>query len=310
MGKHGRPIIERIEARVDQRGPEECWPWVGGVSGEKPVLSGTHSIQRRIFEHHFGKVPRSLAVKPSCGNMLCCNPAHLTLVTITQVQRERVRRWGSALFKDEAGFWALLDKSQGECWLWPAKVGDKGYGSAHYKGRRMYAHNAAWIMANGPIPDGQKVCHHCDNRRCCRPDHLFLGSAKENTDDMIAKGRHALVVIGRRVESEHHRHARILAHLDAERATAQRRVDMVEAYWQDGKSLSDLAAEYGQDPSTISKIVNGKRDGMNNRKTVRLWCNWCGERYEPTTKHQRYCSVECEQQYQWAMERARAGYER
>lgn len=66
---------------------------------------------------------------------------------------------------------------------WPLTPG--GYG---LKGHR-YAHRVAWEKAYGPIPKGMNVCHHCDNRSCINPDHLFLGTQKDNVDDMLKKGR-------------------------------------------------------------------------------------------------------------------------
>ena len=53
----------------------------------------------------------------------------------------------------------------------------------------MHAHRASWMFANGPIPEGMYVLHRCDNRRCVNPGHLFLGTDRDNMDDMIAKGR-------------------------------------------------------------------------------------------------------------------------
>lgn len=66
-----------------------------------------------------------------------------------------------------------------------------------FNGKRTLTHRAAWGLANGPIPLGMKVLHHCDNPSCCQTDttagfpdgHLFLGTAADNTADMIAKGR-------------------------------------------------------------------------------------------------------------------------
>jgi hypothetical protein len=56
--------------------------------------------------------------------------------------------------------------------------------------RKGYAHRRAWEEAFGPIPDGMLVLHTCDVRNCVNPEHLFLGTNKENTQDMVTKGRH------------------------------------------------------------------------------------------------------------------------
>src|SRR4029453_17701848 len=75
----------------------------------------------------------------------------------------------------------------GPCWLWTGPIGTKGYGNAGY----WTAHRRAWVLANGPIPRGLHVLHHCDNPPCVRPDHLWLGTAADNVRDRVSKGRSA-----------------------------------------------------------------------------------------------------------------------
>ena len=76
------------------------------------------------------------------------------------------------------------------CRLWNGSKNLNGYGKLLVAGRLMLAHRAAYADANGPIPPGLCVCHKCDVPSCIEPTHLFLGSRRDNTNDMITKGRH------------------------------------------------------------------------------------------------------------------------
>lgn len=60
----------------------------------------------------------------------------------------------------------------------------------------MAASKAAWIMINGPVPSGLHVCHTCDNRICCNPSHLWLGTPTDNVRDCIEKGRRGILPVG------------------------------------------------------------------------------------------------------------------
>lgn len=77
-----------------------------------------------------------------------------------------------------------------DCWLWTGLVSSKGYGKVTV-GAAVYAHRLAYELAHGPIPAGMFVCHRCDNPRCVKPAHLFLGTLEDNVADMVAKGRQA-----------------------------------------------------------------------------------------------------------------------
>lgn len=90
---------------------------------------------------------------------------------------------------DEEKFWPRVQKGP-DCWHWIGSLSPLGYGVLVGRERRhRSAHRLSWEIHYGPIPDGLMVCHHCDNRGCVRPDHLFLGTARDNVQDMLAKGR-------------------------------------------------------------------------------------------------------------------------
>lgn len=93
-------------------------------------------------------------------------------------------------------FWAKVDKrGDNECWPWLACSNRDGYGSIGDRpGHMMLAHRCAWQLVNGPIPRGDGalgtvVMHACDNRACCNPSHLRLGSQAQNIADCKGKQR-------------------------------------------------------------------------------------------------------------------------
>jgi hypothetical protein len=114
-----------------------------------------------------------------------------------------------------------------------------GYGRIWAEGIWYLPHRLAWSLAHGPIPQGMRVCHTCDQPDCCRVDHLFLGTAKDNTADMVAKGRGKIGML------------RLNAKLDPDKVREIRRLH------SEGLHPREIAPRFGVHFMTIRYVVRG-----------------------------------------------------
>ncbi len=89
-------------------------------------------------------------------------------------------------------FWLNVKKTSG-CWEWQGLLDGRGYGAVWRQGKKHRTHRISYTFKNGDIPKGILVCHHCDNKICVRPSHLFLGTHKDNMQDWTRKGKNYLV---------------------------------------------------------------------------------------------------------------------
>lgn len=141
-----------------------------------------------------------------------------------------------------------IDKT-GTCWIWKGAKTPRGYGkfslpTGTANVRYVYAHRHSYELANGPIPDGMIVCHTCDNPWCVNPDHLFVGSHQDNTDDCIRKGR---LRNGTSIGEKHGRST-----------ISQHQASDIKRLYADVRSPLEISKRTGISRGVINAVVYGK----------------------------------------------------
>lgn len=130
-------------------------------------------------------------------------------------------------------FYSMPEPNSG-CALWLGSHNEKGYGQLWWDNKNHKAHRLSWRARNGAVPSGMSVLHRCDNPACINPDHLFIGSQKDNLADMARKGRHGL--------------ARLV----------REDIPVIRRLVAEGRTLVEVAKRYNVTPETIGYIKNHK----------------------------------------------------
>jgi hypothetical protein len=131
------------------------------------------------------------------------------------------------------------------CWEWTDSKSKQGHGRIGYRDKVYLTHRLSYEISIGEIPDGKNVCHKCDNPPCINPEHLFVGTQKDNISDMVSKGR-GFQLPPMPGEINH------LAKLSNEDAK------IIREKLKNGATGISLAKEYRISVSGISKIKLGK----------------------------------------------------
>lgn len=149
----------------------------------------------------------------------------------------------------EIRFWPQVHIPKDEpnaCWEWTGVKQKAGYGRIWLNGRFVGAHRVAWMIHHQKeIPDGMLVCHHCDNPSCVRPDHLFLGTVRDNSLDMMSKGRKP-IFFGEETSSN--------------KLTDRDVLEMRRRY-ANGETTTSLATEFDVEGSCAAAAISGKNWG-------------------------------------------------
>lgn len=144
---------------------------------------------------------------------------------------------------------AITPEPMSGCWLWTRFVNPGGYGTIRLNGPRVLAHRASWTVAHGPIPDGMVVCHKCDTPSCVNPDHLYVGTQRQNMDDCSRRGRTGPQ---RAPASYRGCNGRGNAKLDASQVVAMRKMRA------DGVRVVEIAERTGVTPGHVYKVTNSR----------------------------------------------------
>ncbi len=166
---------------------------------------------------------------------------------------------------DAARFWSRVISTDG-CWVWRG-LGKHGHLLVNQK--QVGAHRFSYMVFKGAIPKGLFVCHRCDNPPCVNPDHLWLGTAKENQQDCVAKGRKKIRIGDENPSRKHpERLARGESHprnklTDAQKKTLYARV-------MSGEMVYKIAHEFGIGGSAAHRIVSIMKQSKPNLGSIKL----------------------------------------
>lgn len=160
--------------------------------------------------------------------------------------------------KTKERFWSKVDKrGVDECWEWIAakqnKHRENSYGIFWFRGHNIGAHRMAYLLHHGYLDSSLYVCHECDNPKCVNPHHLFQGTALDNQQDMIRKGRQVI----RPLPKEYYTRG---TDVHCAKLTPDK-VKQARKLWRPGKrgyGIKSLANRFGVSKSTMSGILKRK----------------------------------------------------
>jgi DNA-binding CsgD family transcriptional regulator len=135
-------------------------------------------------------------------------------------------------------FWSQVDKTS-SCWIWTGAKTGRGYGTFRVNRKQRAVHRLSYELHHGPIPEEKMICHHCDTPLCINPNHLFLGDAKLNDEDMRNKNRQP------NLSGQRNGHSSLTSE----------KVQKIRQLYKEGQTQLQIAKRFKIQQPTVSKIV-------------------------------------------------------
>lgn len=189
--------------------------------------------------YHSNRIPR---ICQQCGLSFSVPASKLKQAPALYCSQacDRAHRREAAPWIDR--YWDKIEKQPDGCWLWTAAVAAGGYGQFMVApGHKWLAHRLMYTLTYGVIPDGLYVCHRCDVRLCCNPAHLFLGTARDNSQDALNKNRLRMPGL-------------VGTQLNAAKLT-EAVIPQIRQAAANGEAYSVIAQRYGVTAQTIKRVV-------------------------------------------------------
>lgn len=147
----------------------------------------------------------------------------------------------------EERFLSKVEKGE-ICWEWIGANDGRGYGQLYVGGKLIRAHRLSFMLYVGKIPKGLHILHKCDNPSCVNPDHLFIGTHRDNMQDMSRKGRHGTITMPHKmVRGENNGLSKL---------TEQQVLEIRELYSTGDYLQREIGCIFNVSQRAISKIIN------------------------------------------------------